>query len=85
MGILAFYIALRREELAPEKLYKIYLYAALSGRFFLDFLRGDLIRGKLGIFSFSQLICALLIIWLFLDSQRRKGHNNAHEIRSRKS
>lgn len=85
MGILAFYLALRREELAPEALYKSYLYAALSGRFFLDFLRGDLIRGKLGIFSFSQLICVALILWLFLDSKKRRGHNKGHEIRSRKS
>lgn len=85
LGILALYLALRREELAPEKLYKLYLCAALSGRFFLDFLRGDLIRGKIVIFSLSQLICALLILWLFLDSQRRKGHNSGHEIRSRKS
>lgn len=85
LGLLALYITVRREELGPEKLYKTYLYAALGGRFFLDFLRGDLIRGSLGIFSFSQLICVLLILWLFLDSPRRKGHNRGHEIRSRKS
>ncbi|MEZ4814888.1 MAG: prolipoprotein diacylglyceryl transferase [Bdellovibrionota bacterium] len=85
LGLLCLYIATRREELPPAKLYKTYLYVALIGRFFLDFLRGDLIRGSLGVFSFPQIVCALLIICLFLDSQWRKGHNSGHEIRSRKS
>lgn len=85
LGFVGLFTLLKRKEWASEKLYAFYLYASLSGRFFLDFLRGDHIRGQLGRFSFPQLVCLALILWLFLDSYRRKGHNSGHEIRSRKS
>lgn len=85
LALLGLLLTLKRKVWAPEKLYSFYLYASLAGRFFLDFFRGDHIRGQLGIFSFPQLLCLALIVWLFLDSYRRKSHNSGHEIRSRKS
>ncbi len=85
LAALALLLFAKRKKWSPEKLYLSYLYGTLLGRFFLDFFRGDHIRGQLGIFSFPQLVCVALILWLFLDSYWRKSHNNGHEIRSRKS
>lgn len=85
LGGLGIFLYTKRKLWKPERLYLSYLYASLTGRFFLDFFRGDHIRGQLGIFSFPQLVCVLLILWLFLDSYWRKSHNSGHEIRSRKS
>lgn len=80
LSLLSLGLFFKRKTHPPAKLFDFMLYGALGGRFILDFLRGDHIRGDLGIFSFSQLICALLILWLFLDSKRRKSHNKGHEI-----
>lgn len=85
LSIIFLFMTYKKNHFTPPNLYRIYLYLGLGGRFFLDFMRVDHIRGNMGIFSFSQVLCLGLILWLFLDSQRRKGHNSGHEIRSRKS
>jgi hypothetical protein len=71
-------IGLRRvkDKISPVLLFEIYLYFALGCRFFLEFLRGDMLRGSWETFSFPQLVCVILIVILALDSQRRKYHTS---------
>lgn len=58
-GIL-FYL-LRRKKMKTGQLMGIYLLYYAVARYFLEMLRGDIIRGGVGIFSTSQLISLLLI------------------------
>ncbi len=61
---------------SPTKLFDTYLVASLSARFILEFWRGDFVRGTWAVLSFPQLICLLLLTWLFLDLRREKYHNS---------
>lgn len=54
---------------------RLYLFFYSIWRFFIEFLRGDEQRGVFGNFSFSQIICFCIIIWLIsklLSCFRRK-------------
>ena len=74
----------KRHSLAPLKAFRIYLFSYLILRFFLEFLRGDFIRGFIGPLSLPQWTSLALFCWVFLDSMLDKYHNKAHEIRSRR-
>ncbi len=52
---------LKKTKLRDGKLLGIYLLYYVVARFFLEMLRGDVIRGGVGIFSTSQLISLLLL------------------------
>lgn len=58
-GILFF--LLRRKKMKTGQLMGIYILYYTIARYFLEMLRGDIIRGGIGIFSTSQLISLLLI------------------------
>lgn len=58
-GVLFF--LLRRKKMKPGQLLGIYLLYYTIARYFLEMLRGDIIRGGVGIFSTSQLISLLLL------------------------
>ena len=60
--------------------YKVYLLCYGTLRFFVEYTRGDLLRGALGPFSTSQwLSLSLILAALFLDFPRPNDHNRAHE------
>jgi prolipoprotein diacylglyceryltransferase len=75
----------KRHKIAPLKAFRIYLFSYLILRFFLEFLRGDFIRGFIGPLSLPQWTSLALFCWVFLDSLLDKYHNKAHEIRSRRT
>lgn len=75
----------KRHEIAPHKSFRVYLLSYLILRFFLEFLRGDFIRGFIGPLSLPQWTSLALFCWVFLDSILDKYHNKAHEIRSRRT
>lgn len=52
---------LRKRKLLQGRLLGVYLLYYVTARYFLEMLRGDIIRGGVGIFSTSQLISLLLI------------------------
>jgi len=63
--------------------FKKYLIGYGTLRFFVEFFRGDSLRGAAYGLSTSQIISILLIILaLFLDLRRDKYHNSPHENRS---
>jgi prolipoprotein diacylglyceryltransferase len=81
---LAVFLFKKRHSIAPLKAFRIYLLSYLILRFFLEFLRGDFIRGFIGPLSLPQWTSLALFCWVFLDSILDKYHNKAHEIRSRR-
>ncbi len=52
---------LRKKKMRPGQLMGIYLLYYTVARYFLEMLRGDIARGKVGIFSTSQLISLLIL------------------------
>lgn len=63
---------LLRSKKRPLFLYRIYLYAYSAFRFFIEFLRGDAIRGFIGPLSFSQWIAVLTLLFLAF-THKKKG------------
>lgn len=75
-AVLVIYAKRKKEEGQVAALY-LSLYSV--GRFFLEFLRGDVERGSVGIFSTSQFISIFLFavgIALFLIGQRKQNIKN---------
>lgn len=66
-------LVLTKRQKSHGSLIKIYLTVYPIGRFFIEFLRGDDVRGMIGIFSFGQ-ICsiALLCAMLYIYFRQRK-------------
>lgn len=63
--------------------YRLYFLGYGTLRFFVEFFRGDFLRGAWAGLSTSQwLSLALIICGLFLDFGGRKDHNSAHENRT---
>ncbi len=83
--LLAAFLYKKRGELTSLTAFRIYLFSYLILRFFLEFLRGDFIRGFIGPLSLPQWTSLALFCWVFLDSILDKYHNKAHEIRSRRT
>ena len=83
--LIAAFLYTKRRELNPLRAFRIYLFSYLILRFFLEFLRGDFIRGFIGPLSLPQWTSLGLFCWVFLDSFLDKYHNKAHEIRSRRT
>ena len=57
------------------RLLNIYLAVYAAGRFFIELLRGDEIRGKIWIFSTSQFISILLLIFLTVIGLKKTKEN----------
>ena len=86
IGLVAIgYWALRqnRRDGTRAKTFRNYVLAYGILRFFVEFFRGDTLRGALWGLSTSQWVSLTMIICcLFLDFARPKDHNSAHENRT---
>ncbi len=65
-------LVLFEKDIFKGQLLYVYLAVYATGRFFVEFLRGDDIRGKIWIFSTSQLISIFLLILLLILYNIRK-------------
>ena len=77
---LAFFIYRFLKKTSPYKTLQFYIIAYGLGRFLLDFLRIDLIRGHWGILSIPQWTILALFLWLFLDLRLKGDFNKPHEM-----
>ena len=72
-GLLIF-LACRR--MSGKRMLALYLLAYCVFRFLLEFARGDAIRGAIGIFSTSQIIClaviAAVLLWIAVGKRRAR-------------
>ena len=59
--------ALQKKQMSGEKILNIYFLLYGLTRFFLEFMRGDIERGFIGVFSISQIIAALCVLGSFVS------------------
>lgn len=67
------FVLLRKRKLLKGRLMGVYLLYYTVARFFLEMLRGDILRGGIGNFSTSQLISLLVLpfgIWLLFGKRK---------------
>ncbi len=71
--LLFFYLLklLREEEWKQENILRRYLLLYSTGRFIIEFFRGDLVRGVIRSISFSQVISILIWIYLFAIHKKK--------------
>lgn len=77
MGILLLYV---KKERAKYSVMSLYLVMYSHIRFFLEFFRGDTIRGSFLFFSTSQWISLLIILFCFVLMLINKKHNTQDSI-----
>lgn len=70
---------LRSEEWKRKNILKRYLLIYSIGRFFIEFFRGDLVRGVIYGISFSQLISVLIWIYLLVTVRRERNKTSLKE------
>lgn len=70
---------LRSEEWKRRNILKRYLLIYSIGRFFIEFFRGDLVRGVIYGISFSQLISVLIWIYLLVTVWRERNKTSMKE------
>jgi phosphatidylglycerol:prolipoprotein diacylglycerol transferase len=73
---------LRRKDRFRNKLFYIYVIVYATGRFFIEFLRGDDLRGKWPVLSTSQIISIVVLVFSLLMKRMTPG-NPAFSLRDR--
>lgn len=70
---------LRSEEWKSKNILRRYLLIYSVGRFMIEFLRGDLVRGVINGISFSQVISVLIWIYLLVTARRERDKMSMKE------
>ena len=65
------------KQILPQKILLLYLFLYAFVRFLDEFIRGDIMRGFVGIFSFSQIVSLIIFAFVFFQilkfKHRKKG------------
>ncbi len=70
---------LRNEDWKNKHILRRYLLLYSIGRFIIEFFRGDVVRGVIGGISFSQVISALIWIYLLITLHSERNKNEIKE------
>lgn len=70
---------LRSEEWKSKNILRRYLLIYSIGRFFIEYFRGDLVRGVIYGISFSQLISVLIWVYLLVTVHRERNRTSLKE------